>query len=114
MRSFPLTVRDYGFGAMEVQYDMNQMVNDLMEMKEIAKELQKLKSEGKDYVRIDDWKNNRHLTASVLSSTTEEELENMLRKDLSERGITEYEVRRYRSLDELYVVNRFVCEEVLF
>lgn len=72
VRSFPPTVRDYGLGPMEVQYDMNQMVNDLMEMKEIAKELQKLEIERKDYVRIDDWKNNRHLTASVLSSTTDE------------------------------------------
>ena len=32
IRSFPPASRDYGLGPMEVPYDMNQMVNDLMEI----------------------------------------------------------------------------------
>ena len=48
IRSFPSTNRDYGFGPMVVPYDMNQMVNDLIEMKEIVKGLRKLEGSEKD------------------------------------------------------------------
>lgn len=113
IRSFPPTVRDYGYGPIEVVYDMNQMVNELMEMKDISKELIKLEPDGKDYVLIDEWKTNRHLTAIPSKTMTDEELEVKLREELGKMGLTEYEVRRYRRLDDLHMLNTFVCQEVL-
>jgi hypothetical protein len=80
VRSFPPTVRDYGLGPMEIEYDMNQMVNDLMEMKDISKELKKLEPTGKDYVIIDDWKAGRHLSATTPIATTDDELADELKK----------------------------------
>lgn len=113
VRSFPPTNKDYGFGPMEVPYDMNQMVNDLMEMREIAKELRKLEGSGRDYVLIDDWKSGRHLTCFPLSSTLNEKIEKELKVRLAERGLLDYEFRRFRSLENLHIVNRFICEELL-
>ena len=113
IRSFPSTNRDYGLGPMEVAYDMNQMVNDLMEMKEISKELRKLEGSGRDYVLIDEWKTGRHFTCTSSRSTTDEELEASLRGELLARGLTDYAIRRFRSLGELHVVNTFVSEALL-
>lgn len=113
IRSFPSTNRDYGFGPMEVSYDMNQMVNDLMEMKEIAKELRKLEGSGRDFVTIDEWKTGKHLTCTPLSSISDEELADKLDKDLQRRGLTDYEVNRYRGLEDLNVVNTFACIDIL-
>jgi hypothetical protein len=36
-----------------------------------------------------------------------------MRKNLSVRGMIEYEIKRYRSLDELHLVNTFVTGEML-
>ena len=113
VRSFPSTNRDYGFGPMEVPYDMNQMVNDLMEMKDIAKELKKLEGSDRDFVTIDEWKTRKHLTCTPLSSISDEELSDKLDKDLQKLGLTDCEINRYRSLEDLCVVNTFVCVERL-
>lgn len=113
IRSFPPIERDYGFGPMKVEYDMNQMVNELVEMKEISKQLVRLEPEGKDYVLIDEWKTDRHLTATPSKTMTDEELASKLKEDLNKRGLPEYEIRRYRKNDELHVLNTFVCEDVL-
>ena len=113
VRSFPSTNRDYGFGPMEVSYDMNQMVNDLLGMKEIAKELIKLEGSGRDFVTIDEWKTGKHFTCTPLSSISDEELLDKLDKDLQRRGLTDYEINRYRSLEDLCVVNTFVCIDIL-
>lgn len=113
IRNFPPTNRDYGFGPMEVPYDMNQMVNDLMEMKEIAKELRKLEGSGKDYVIIDEWRTGRQFTCMPPSGTSDADMKKKLDKDLMMHGISVYDMRRYRSLGDLHVVNLFVCEEML-
>lgn len=114
IRGFPPTNRDYGLGPMEIPYDMNQMVNDLMEMKEIAKELRKLEGSGKDYVVIDEWRTGRQFTCAPPSGTSDADLKKRLDKDLMMHGISVYDMRRYRSLDDLHVVNTFVSEELLF
>ena len=113
IRSFPPTKRDYGLGPMEVPYDMNQMVNDLMEMKEIAKELRSLEGSGRDYVLIDDWKSGRNLTCTPLKMMGDEELWDYLRGELSKKGLTDFEIRRYKSIDDLNVVNTFVADVIL-
>ena len=113
VRSFPPTNRDYGLGPMEISYDMNQMVNDLMEMKEIAKELRKLEGSGKDYVLIDDWKNGRHLTCFPLRSISDETLGVTIKEDLVKRGMETFEIRRFKSLEDLFVLNTFVCSDML-
>lgn len=114
VRSFPPTERDYGLGPMKVKYDMNQIVNDLMEMKDISRELKKLEPIGKDYVVIDDWKAGNHLSATTPSAMTDDELADELKKTLSTRGLTDYEVRRYRSLEDLHVINTSVSTEMLY
>ncbi len=113
IRSFPPTNRDYGLGPIEVPCDMNQMVNDLMEMKEIAKELRKLEGSGRDYVLVDDWKAGRHLTCTPPKTMEASKLAESLRADLTQRGLEDYEVRRYRSLEDLQIVNTFVSIELL-
>ena len=113
IRCFPSTEKDYGLGSIAVPYDMNQMVNDLMEMNEIAKELMKLEGHGKDYVLIDDWKTGKHLSCTPLSSISDERLDEELKGNLAERGLLDYELRRFRSLENLHVVNHFICEELL-
>lgn len=113
VRSFPSIERDYGNGLMKVNYDMNQMVNELMEMKEISKQLIKLEPEGRDYVLVDDWKTDRHLTARPPKTMTDDELASKLNEELGRKDLKEYEVRRYKSLDDLQVHNTFVCEEIL-
>lgn len=113
VRSFPSAERDYGYGIMGVPYDIGQMVDELIGMKEIAKELKKAQAKGRDYVLVDEWKTGRRLAATPLSSMSDEELAEGLKSDLSSKGITEYEIRRYRSLDDLKIVNRMVSEEML-
>lgn len=113
IRSFPPTNRDYGFGPMEVPYDMNQMVNDLMEMKEIAKELRKLEGSGRDYVLIDEWHIGRHYVCTIPSDISDEELRKKLTKEPMMQGMSAYDIRRYRSLDDLHIVDSFVCEEMI-
>ena len=113
VRSFPPTNRDYGLGPMEVPYDMNQMVNDLMEMKEIAKELKKLEGSGRDYVLIDDWKAGKHLICKPHYSISNEELDKELKASLTERGLLDYVIRRFSDLENLHVVNYFICEEMI-
>lgn len=110
IRSFPSTNRDYGLGSMEVPYDMNQMVNDLMEMKEIAKELRNLEGSGRDYVLIDDWRTGRHFTCTPPCGISDEELKKKLDSDMEKYGIPTYELRRYRKLEDLYVVNAFCAQ----
>ncbi len=114
IRSFPSTNRDYGFGPMEVPYDMNQMVNDLMELKEISKALNRLEGSGKDYVLIDEWKTDRHLTCTPPKTMDDGKLAESLRTDLTQRGLVDYEIRRYRSLEDLNVVNTFVSESMFY
>jgi len=113
VRSFPKIVRDYGFGQMEVEYNIGIMVDDLMEMKDIAKELKKFDGTGRDYVRIDDWKGGRHLSAEVVATLSDEEMAKRLKADLKKRGMEEFEIRRYRSLDDLCVCNTAVAYEIL-
>lgn len=113
IRSFPPTNRDYGLGPMEIPYDMNQMVNDLMEMKEISKALKRSERSGRDYVLIDEWKTNRHFTCTPPKTMDDDKLAENLRNDLSKRGVLDYEVRRFSDLEDLTVVNAFVCEDIL-
>lgn len=113
VRNFPSMNRDYGYGTMEVPYDMNQMVNDLMEMKEIAKELRKLEGSGKDYVIIDEWRSGRQFTCTLPIGTSDVDLKKKLDNDLMMHGISVYNMRRYRGLENLHVVNMFVIEELL-
>jgi hypothetical protein len=103
VRSFPKIVRDYGFGLMEVEYSIGIMVDDLMTMKDIAKELKKLEGVGRDYVRIDDWKGGRHLSAEISSAMNDDEMEARLKADLKKRGMEDFEIKRYRSLDDLCI-----------
>lgn len=113
VRSFPKIVRDYGFGLMEVEYSIGIMVDDLMAMKDIAKQLKKLEGVGRDYVRIDDWKGDRHLSADISSALSDDEMEERLKTDLKKRGMEDFEIKRYRSLDDLCVHNTIVTEEVM-
>jgi serine protease inhibitor ecotin len=112
VRSFPKIVRDYGFGLMEVEYSIGIMVDDLMEMKDIAKEVKKLEGTGRDYVRIDDWKGGRHLSAEVSATMSDEDMSERLKVDLAKRGMCEFEIRRYRSLDDLYIQSIMVNEKM--
>ena len=113
VRSFPKIVRDYGFGQMEVEYNIGMMVDDLMEMKDIARRLKKMEGTGRDYVRIDDWKGERHLSAEVSKAMSDEEMVKRLNADLKKRGMEEFEVKRYRSVDDLCIHNTMVAEELL-
>ena len=113
VRSFPKIVRDYGFGQMEVEYNIGMMVDDLMEMKDIARRLKKMEGTGRDYVRIDDWKGERHLSAEVSKAMSDEEMGKRLKMDLKKRGMEEFEVKRYRSVDDLCIHNTMVAEEML-
>ena len=113
VRSFPKIVRDYGFGQMEVEYNIGMMVDDLMEMKDIARRLKKLEGTGRDYVRIDDWKGERHLSAEVSKAMSDEEMVKRLNADLKKRGMEEFELKRYRGMDDLCIHNAMVVEEML-
>lgn len=108
VRSFPKIVCDYGFGLMEVEYSIGSMVDDLLVMKDIAKELKKLEGVGRDYVRIDDWKGGRHLSAEISSAMSDDEMEARLKADLKKRGMEDFEMKRYRSLDDLRVHNTMI------
>lgn len=103
VRSFPTIVRDYGFGQMEVEYSIGIMVDELMEMKDIARRLKKLEGTGRDYVSIDDWKGERHLSAEVSKAMNDDEMEARLRADLKKRGMEEFEMKRYRSQDDIRI-----------
>lgn len=113
IRSFPPTNRDYGLGPMKIPYDMNQMVNDLMEMKEIAKALKRLEGSGRDYVLIDEWKSNRHFNCTASNTKSDDELSETLRIELSKKGLSSYEIRRYISQEDVRIVNTFVCREMI-
>ena len=113
VRSFPKIVRDYGFGQMEVEYNIGIMVDDLMVMNDIARRLKKMKGTGRDYVRIDDWKGERHLSAEVSKAMSDEEMAERLKADLKKRGMEEFEVKRYRSVDDLCIHNMMVAEGML-
>jgi len=108
VRSFPKIVRDYGFGLMEVEYSIGIMVDDLMTMKDIAKELKKLEGVSRDYVRIDDWKGDRHLSAEISKSMSDEEMAERLKLDLKKRGMEDFEMKRYRSMDDLCIHNTMI------
>lgn len=109
MRSFPPICRDYGLGELEVEYDMGQMIDALLELEDIAKHLRKLQKKNMDYVILDAWKENRHFTAEVGKETSNEEL----LEEVKKRGVAECEIRRYRGLEDLIVVNTEVKEEML-
>lgn len=113
IRTFPPVERDYGLGLMEVEYDMCQMVNELVEMGEIAKKVKNYELYGRDYVVIDCWKEGRHLTTHIRKDLSEAELNEELRGQMESMGLNEYEYRRYRNLDELTKVNTFVSEEMI-
>lgn len=114
VKKFPTKERDYGLGLMGIPYNIDQLVSDLLEMKEISKQLKRLNPDGRDYVLIDEWKTNRHLSCSVPSYMSDEELEFKLRSDLTNKGVLDYEVRRYRSLDDLHINNTFVKEDMFY
>ena len=82
-------------------------------LKEIAKELRRLEGSGKDYVLIDDWRTGRHFTCTPSSAISDGELKRMLDSDMERHGVSAYEIRRYRNLEELHFVNTFVCVDVL-
>ena len=103
VRSFSKIVRDYGFGQMEVEYNIGIMVDELMVMKNIARRLKKLEGTGRDYVRIDDWKGERHLSAEVSKAMNDEDLGKRLKTDLKKRGMEEFEMKRYRSQDDIRI-----------
>lgn len=113
VRSFLKIVRDYGFGRMEVEYNIGIMVDELMEMKDISKRLKKLEETGRDDVHIDDWKGERHLSAEFSKAMSDEEMVKRLETDLKKRGMEEFDVKRYRSLDDLCVRNTMVAEGML-
>ena len=98
---------------MAVEYNIGIMADELMEMKDIARRLKKLEGTGRDYVSIDDWKGERHLSAEVSKSMSDEEMAERLKADLKKRGMEEFEVKRYRSLDDLCIHNAMVAEEML-
>lgn len=113
VRGFPPTVRDFGYGVMEVPYDMGQMVDALLEMEKISKEVKKQQLVGRDYVLIDDIKTGKRFSAMPLNTVSDEELSVKIREDLSSKGITDFEIRRYRSLEDLQIVNKLVVEDML-
>ena len=112
IHSFPPTVRDYGLGPIPIEYDMCQMVNDLLEMADVAKELAKLK-EWQDYVLIDDWIHGKHFTMKPQKSMTDEELETTIRKQMEAQGLNIFELRRFSSEDSLSRLDSFVVAEAL-
>lgn len=113
MRSFSKIARNYGFGQMAVEYNIGIMADELMEMKDIAKRLKKLEGTGRDYVRIDDWKGERHLSAEASKAMSDEEMVKRLETDLNKRGMEEFEVKRYSSVDDLCIHNTMVAEEMM-
>ena len=113
VRDFPPTVRDFGYGVMEVPYDMGQMIDNLLEMEKISKEIKKQQLVGRDYVLIDDVKTGKRFSAMPLNTVSDEELSVKIREDLSSKGITDFEIRRYRSLEDLQIVNKIFVEDML-
>ena len=113
IRTFPGTNRDYGLGPMEVEYDICQMVDSLLEMEGIAKELKKLRNRGRDYIAVDCWKEGKHFTTNVRKDLSDRELDEELSGQLKPMGLNEYEVRRYRGLEDMRVENTAVSEEML-
>ena len=113
VRSFPKIVRDYCFCQMKVEYNIGIMFDGLMVMNDIARRLKKLEGTGRDYVRIDDWKGERHLSAEVSKAMSDEEMVKRLETDLKKRGMEEFEVKRYRGMDDLCIHNTMVAEELL-
>ena len=113
IRTFPGTNRDYGLGPMEVEYDICQMVDSLLEMEGIAKELKKLRNRGRDYIAVDCWKEGKHFTTNVRKDLSDRELDEELRGQLEPMGLREFEVRRYRSLEDMRVENTAVSEDML-
>ena len=93
VRSFPPIKRDYGFGRTEFQYDIGLLVDGLVELEEIARKVRKLEKEGKDYVRVDDWKHDRHL-GMVAGKSVED---GKIKEFLKEKGLGECEIRRFMS-----------------
>lgn len=62
---------------------------------------------------IYDWKGERHLSVEVSKAMGDEDLGKRLKTDLKKRGMEEFEVKRYRSLDDLCVHNMMVAEEMI-
>lgn len=113
VHGFPPIKRNYGLGLMEIPYDMNQMVNDLIEMKEIYKELKKIEGMGRDYVLVDEWGTDIHLATTAPSEWNDKKLENQLKKSFQERSMKDYVIRRYRDYGVLCVTDKIVVEEAL-
>ena len=55
----------------------------------------------------------RHLSAEVSKAMSDEEMVKRLETDLKKRGMEEFDVKRYRSLDDLCVRNTMVAEGML-
>lgn len=91
VRGFPPIRRDYGFGLTEFRHDMGILVDELTGLREIEGKAGRLWGEGKDYVRLDDWKHDRHFEMTVGKGVRDGEL----RETLEKRGLGECEVRRY-------------------
>ena len=111
VRSFPGTNRDYGLGPMEVECDLCQVVDSLLEMEGIAEKLEK--NPGRDYVAIDSWKGGKHFSVTARKDLSDEELDEEVRGQLEMMGITEYEIRRYRGMEDLEIKNTDVTMEML-
>lgn len=62
---------------------------------------------------MDDVKTGKRFSAMPLNTVSDEELNEKIREDLSSKGITDFEIRRYRSLEDLQIVNKLVVEDML-
>ena len=62
---------------------------------------------------IYDWKGERHLSVEVSKSMSDEEMVKRLETELKKRGMEEFEVKRYRSVDDLCIYNMMVAEEMI-
>lgn len=49
---------------------------------------------------IYDWKGERHLSVEISKAMSDEDLGKRLKTDLKKRGMEEFEVKQYRSLDD--------------
>ncbi|MFA7204817.1 MAG: hypothetical protein WC102_00640 [Saccharofermentanales bacterium] len=114
VRTFPMETRDIGLGPIIIPCNIGILVDRLFNMANIAKVLNKLEARNKDYICVDDWKKGIHLAWAVPKEMKDADVEYLLRQDIKKRYKSEdFSIKRYRSLDELSLVDTMVSEEML-
>lgn len=109
LKAFPTITIDCEFddeiSSTPLHWDIGLLVEELVSKKEMQKQLKKALETSRDLLVINSKKQGRSWTATIPNSMSDKEADMIVAKQLVMQKCNSYDIKRYRSLEDLNTQN---------